>query len=444
MASSIDTVVVAGCGESANRVLRTLRRMGLRTVLVHSETDPTVYEDADERLALDGIRASDDWSVQHLVAVAQDTGADAIHPGYGVLREGPAVARACTAAGLIYIGPPLAAIEALATRVDARRSASLGGLRVIEGSNVIASYHEAQVEADRLGYPVLIKPVAGGAGVGLHKVCDAAELRSAFDLAAQEAATLCCDERLYLERWIDGARPIEVQVASERRGRAVHFGVRATTAGHRYRRLFEESPPPDLASDVRERAQNEALALARHVGLAALGTVEFLVSGDQVFFLGMSTRLQVEHSLSEVLAGVDLVEWQVRLALGEALPARQNNVALAGHAIQCRLYADAPPNERFLAGRVRRLETPVGEGVRNDLGLAAGAWVSAREAPLVAKLIVHGEDRGQALVRLRAALAQYVVEGVPTNLPLLRRIAADPLFEAGAMDDAHIAVLASP
>ncbi|MGH3537376.1 MAG: acetyl/propionyl/methylcrotonyl-CoA carboxylase subunit alpha [Pseudonocardiaceae bacterium] len=434
------TVLVANRGEIAVRVIRTLRAMGLRSVAVYSDADAGArhVRDADVAVRIGPAPAAASYlSVDAILDAAARTGAQAVHPGYGFLSENAAFARALARAGLIFVGPPAAAIEAMGDKIRAKSTAAAAGIPVIPGSDGRACDDDAlAVAADALGYPVLLKPSAGGGGKGLRVVCRAQDLRAAISSTRREARGAFGDDTLLVERFIGTARHIEIQVLADAHGAVVHLGERECSLQRRHQKIVEESPSVLLDAVTRTRMGQCAVAVAKAVGYTGAGTVEFIVPADtpdQFFFLEMNTRLQVEHPVTELVTGMDLVAYQLRIAAGEPLGLRQDDVAADGHAVQARIYAEDPANG-FLptGGRVLQLREPA--GVRIDSGLRVGDTVSSDYDPMLAKVIAHGPDRDTALRRLDAALAQISILGVGTNVAFLRGLLADADVQAGKLD----------
>ncbi|MQA96719.1 MAG: ATP-grasp domain-containing protein [Streptosporangiales bacterium] len=438
-----DTVLVANRGEIAVRIMRTLRRLGVRAVAVHAPDEATArhVREADVTVEVPGYLAID-----AIVRAAVATGAQAVHPGYGFLAENPAFARACAAAGVVFAGPPPEAIEAMGDKIAAKRTVAAAGVPVLPGFEESDGPlgPEACAEAARAaGYPLMIKPSAGGGGKGMAVVRDPAELAGAVEAARRTAAAAFGDDRLLAERYVESPRHIEIQVIADAHGAVVHLGERECSLQRRHQKIVEEAPSPLLDAATRARMGEAAVAAARTVGYTGAGTVEYVVAGDdpEAFaFLEMNTRLQVEHPVTELVAtaggrSLDLVELQLRVAAGEPLPFRQEDVALSGHAIEARVYAEDPARG-FLptGGRVLRLAEPRGPGVRVDSGLAEGDAVGTGYDPMLAKIIAHGPDRAAALHRLDQALATTTLLGVTTNLAYLRGLLASPEVQAGRID----------
>ncbi|WP_370093477.1 biotin carboxylase N-terminal domain-containing protein [Streptacidiphilus sp. MAP12-20] len=431
-----ESVLVANRGEIAVRVIRTLRRLGMRSVAVHSAADagaPHVRA-ADTAVLIDSYLDG-----AELVAAARRAGAEAVHPGYGFLAENAAFARSCAEAGLVFIGPPAEAIELMGDKIHAKEAVQAAGVPVVPGSSGDELDDAALLAAAaEIGLPVLLKPSAGGGGKGMRLVHDAARLPEEIAAARREARTSFGDDTLLLERWIDRPRHIEIQILADAHGNVVHLGERECSLQRRHQKLIEEAPSVLLDEATRAQMGAAAVRAAKSCGYTGAGTVEFIVpSGDPSshFFMEMNTRLQVEHPVTELVTGLDLVEWQLRVAAGEVLPFAQHDVTLTGHAIEARICAE-DPSRGFLpsGGQVLLLREPEGEGVRVDSGLAPGLVVGSSYDPMLSKVISYGPDRATALRRLRAALAETVVLGVVTNAGYLRRLLAHPDVVAGRLD----------
>ena len=447
------SVLVANRGEIAVRIIRTARRMGLRTVAVFSDADRDALHVglADEARPIGPAPARDSYlSIDRIVEAARFAGAEAIHPGYGFLSENADFAEACRAAGLVFVGPPPAAIRAMGSKAAAK------GLMARAGVPLVPGYHGEDQnpdllarEAERIGYPVLIKASAGGGGKGMRVVTDPGGFAEGLALAQGEARASFGDDRVLVERYLERPRHIEVQVFADRHGDAVHLFERDCSIQRRHQKVVEEAPAPGLTAERRAVMGRAACDAARAIGYEGAGTVEFIVEGDAFFFMEMNTRLQVEHPVTEMITGQDLVEWQFRVADGEAVPLRQDELSIHGHAIEVRVYAEDPARHyRPSIGTLHHLRPPAeGPHVRVDTGVRQGDAITVHYDPMIAKLIVWDRDRPAAVRRLEAALAQYEVAGVETNLGLLRRVAAHPDFLAGDVDtgflDRHPEVLTS-
>ncbi|MFI1253430.1 acetyl/propionyl/methylcrotonyl-CoA carboxylase subunit alpha [Streptomyces netropsis] len=443
-----DTVLVANRGEIAVRVIRTLRALGIRSVAVFSDADADArhVREADTAVRIGPAAAAESYlSVPRLLAAAARSGAQAVHPGYGFLAENAAFARACTDAGLAFIGPPAEAIQLMGDKIRAKETVRAAGVPVVPGSSGSGlTDAELAASAREIGMPVLLKPSAGGGGKGMRLVRDESLLGEEIAAARREARGSFGDDTLLVERWVDRPRHIEIQVLADGHGNVIHLGERECSLQRRHQKIIEEAPSPFLDEATRAAMGEAAVQAARSCGYTGAGTVEFIVPGDDpasYYFMEMNTRLQVEHPVTELITGLDLVEWQVRVAAGERLGPAQGDVTLTGHAVEARICAEtarpaADGRVDFLpsAGRVLALGEPVGEGVRVDSGLAEGTEVGTSYDPMLAKVIAYGPDRPTALRRLRAALAETTVLGVDTNAGFLRRLLAHPSVVSGALD----------
>jgi acetyl-CoA/propionyl-CoA carboxylase biotin carboxyl carrier protein len=439
-----ETVLVANRGEIAVRVIRTLRRLGIRSVAVYSDADATARHvlEADEAVRLGPAPARESYlDIEKVVDAAVRTGSQAIHPGYGFLSENADFAAACERAGVVFLGPPVRAIQVMGDKITAKNAVAAFDVPVVPGvAKPALTDDELVAAAEEVGYPVLIKPSAGGGGKGMRLVEDPARLREALVGARREAASSFGDDTLFLERFVLRPRHIEVQVLADTHGNVVHLGERECSLQRRHQKVIEEAPSPLLDPRTRARIGAAACNTARSVDYVGAGTVEFIVSADrpdEFFFMEMNTRLQVEHPVTEAVTGLDLVEWQLRVAFGEKLAFAQDDVELRGHAIEARVYAEDPARG-FLptGGQVLEVFEPAGAGVRVDSSLLAGALVGSDYDPMLSKVIAHGTDRDEALTKLDRALARTVVLGVQTNIEFLRFLLADDRVRAGDLDTA--------
>jgi 3-methylcrotonyl-CoA carboxylase alpha subunit len=440
-----DTILVANRGEIACRVMRTARRMGMRCVAVYSEADRDALHVrlADEARLIGGAAARESYlSIERIIAAARASGAQAVHPGYGFLSENADFADACAAAGLIFVGPPASSMRAMGSKAAAKALMAEAGVPLVPGYHGAAQDLELfATECDRIGYPVLIKASAGGGGKGMRVVETPAALAEAVAGARREALASFGDERVLVEKYLQRPRHIEIQVFADAHGKCVSLFERDCSVQRRHQKVLEEAPAPGMASARRAAMGEAAVAAARAVGYVGAGTVEFIAEGDEFYFMEMNTRLQVEHPVTEMVTGLDLVEWQLRVAAGEHLPMPPQGLQLQGHAIEARIYAEDPSRD-FLPsiGRISHLRLPAdGDGVRVDTGVREGDAISPYYDPMIAKLIVRGADRPAAVAGLRAALDRCEVIGVRTNLDLLRAIAATPDYAAGGVDTGFIA-----
>ncbi|MFH9755260.1 acetyl/propionyl/methylcrotonyl-CoA carboxylase subunit alpha [Streptomyces griseus] len=437
-----DTVLVANRGEIAVRVIRTLREQGVRSVAVFSDADADArhVREADTAVRIGPPAASESYlNVAALLEAARRTGAQAVHPGYGFLAENAEFAQACADAGLVFIGPPASAIALMGDKIRAKETVAAYGVPVVPGSSG-SGLTDAQLEeaAREIGTPVLLKPSAGGGGKGMRLVRDAAVLADEIAAARREARASFGDDTLLVERWIDRPRHIEIQVLADAHGNVIHLGERECSLQRRHQKIIEEAPSVLLDAETRAAMGEAAVQAARSCGYVGAGTVEFIVPGNDpasYYFMEMNTRLQVEHPVTELITGLDLVEWQLRVASGERLPYAQQDITLTGWAIEARVCAE-DPSRGFLpsGGTVLALREPQGGGVRTDSGLSEGVPVGSLYDPMLSKVIAYGPDRATAIRKLRAALADTVILGVPTNAGFLRRLLAHPDVVSGDLD----------
>ncbi|MEU3824546.1 acetyl-CoA carboxylase biotin carboxylase subunit [Streptomyces sp. NPDC029080] len=437
-----DTVLVANRGEIAVRVIRTLRSLGVRSVAVFSDADADArhVREADTAVRIGPAPAAESYlSVERLLDAAARAGAQAVHPGYGFLAENAGFARACEEAGLVFIGPPADAIALMGDKIRAKETVQAAGVPVVPGSSG-SGLSDAQLAAAarEIGVPVLLKPSAGGGGKGMRLVRELSALEEEVAAARREAGASFGDDTLLVERWVDRPRHIEIQVLADGHGNVVHLGERECSLQRRHQKVVEEAPSVLLDEATRAAMGEAAVQAARSCGYRGAGTVEFIVPGgdpSSYYFMEMNTRLQVEHPVTELVTGLDLVEWQLRVAAGERLGFAQEDVRLTGHAVEARICAEDPARG-FLpsGGTVLLLDEPQGEGVRTDSGLSEGTEVGSLYDPMLSKVIAYGPDRETALRRLRAALARTVTLGVQTNAGFLRRLLAHPAVVAGDLD----------
>lgn len=439
------TLLIANRGEIACRIARTGRRLGIETIAVYSEADASALhvQAADRAYPIGPAAVRESYlNIPRIIETALAAGADAIHPGYGFLSENPAFAEACAAAGITFVGPPPSAMRAMGSKSAAKALMEKSAVPLLpgyHGDRQDSAFLEEQ--ATRIGYPVVIKAVSGGGGRGMRVVNARDEFAAALGSARQEAASAFGDDRVLIERYLQRPRHIEVQVFADTMGNAVHLFERDCSAQRRHQKVLEEAPAPGLSEARRQEMGAAAVAAALAVGYVGAGTVEFVVDADGFFFLEMNTRLQVEHPVTEAITGFDLVEWQLRVAAGEKLPAAQSDIAIHGHAIEARIYAEDPARDFAPSvGRLTLFQTPPEtDGVRVDTGFATGDTVSIHYDAMLAKLICHGPTRAAALRRMWQALADCSVAGLASNLDLLGRIVAHPDFAAGGIDTGFIA-----
>ncbi len=430
-------ILIANRGEIAVRIIRACREMAIPSTAVYSIADRAALHVrlADEAYSIGAAPSRESYlRIDKLIDVARRVGCDAVHPGYGFLAENPAFAQACAENKITFIGPSPQAMESLGSKTAARQLAARAGVPMVPGvKNPIERVEDAQRIARELGYPVLIKAVAGGGGKGMRLVGKQDELPAAWRDASSEALHAFGDARVYLERYLERPRHIEIQIFGDAYGHMVHLGERECSVQRRHQKVIEESPSPVVTPELRRAMGEAAVRLAREAGYTNAGTVEFLVDAARNFyFLEVNTRLQVEHPVTEMVTGFDLVKLQIRTAAGEALPFAQEDVTLSGHAIECRLYAEDPDNNFFPSpGKILSRNIPTGPGVRLDEGVYEGFTVPTEYDPLLGKLIAWGRDRAESIARLQRALAEYSITGIKTNATLFRDILSDPEFIRG-------------
>jgi acetyl-CoA/propionyl-CoA carboxylase, biotin carboxylase, biotin carboxyl carrier protein len=432
-----DKVLVANRGEIAIRIFRALRDLGIGSVAVYSDVDRSALHPgyADEAYALGGATSAESYLVvEKLLAAAAATGAGAVHPGYGFLAENAGFARAVEEAGLVWIGPPPAAIELMGSKTRARQAMQAAGVPIIPGTtDPVGSAEEVVALGEQLGYPLLIKAAAGGGGKGMKTVYSADEAAQALASAEREGRSYFADASVYVERYLEDPRHVEVQVLADSFGNVIHLGERDCTIQRRHQKLVEETPSPAVDPELRARIGQIAVDAARAAGYRSAGTIEGLLAPDgSYYFMEMNTRIQVEHTVTELVAGIDLVRAQIRIALGEPLELVQEDVRLRGHAIECRINAE-DPSAGFLPspGTITVYREPSGPGVRVDSAVRAGSVVSPLYDPLIAKLIVHGADREDAIGKMLRALGEYRIGGVKTLVGFHKALLSDPCFRAG-------------
>ena len=422
----IKKILIANRGDVALRVLRACRDMGIQTVAVHSTADADAMHVrlADESVCIGGPSSAESYlNVPSIITAATITGADAIHPGVGFLSENADFARVVEAHDLIFIGPRIEHITAMGDKVEAKRTAAESGLPLVPGSDgAVATVEEARKVAEKVGYPVLVKAASGGGGRGMKVAPTEADLAEAFSSARSEAKAAFGDDTVYLERYLDNPRHIEVQVVADSHGNVIHLGERECSVQRRHQKLLEEAPSPVLDAVARDNIGTIAAEAAAKMGYLGLGTMEFLYENGEFFFIEMNTRLQVEHPITEEITGIDLVCEQIRIAAGEKLSVRQEDVTFKGHAIECRINAEHPETFFPTPGTVTNFHPAGGPGVRMDSFLYSGYAIPPYYDSLVAKLIVYGDDRDHCMARLRRALQECIIEPMPTSLDLHRKL----------------------
>ncbi|MFB3906202.1 MAG: acetyl/propionyl/methylcrotonyl-CoA carboxylase subunit alpha [Acidobacteriota bacterium] len=439
-------ILIANRGEIAVRVIRACRDLGVAPVVVYSDVDRDALHVklADEAVAIGGASSAESYlAIDKLIEAARKTQAEALHPGYGFLAESEPLARACEESGIRFIGPSPDAMETMAKKVSSRAAAEKAGVPVVPGTrSPVRSPEEALTAAAVLGFPLFVKADAGGGGKGMRIARDTEELRTVLSSAAQEAEAAFGDPAVYLERKLERPRHIEIQIVGDHHGNLVHLGERECSVQRRYQKIVEECPSSLQSESLRQRLGQAALAVAASVGYHNAGTVEFLVESDNpdsFYFLEMNTRLQVEHPVTELVTNTDIVCEQIRIAAGERLGWRQEDVCLRGAALECRIYAEDPAND-FLPspGTVTELAEPAGPGIRNDSALYCGYVIPVHYDPLVSKLIAYGNDREEAIRRILRALGEYRVGGIPTTVSFLRRLISHPDFRRGKLHTAFL------
>ena len=432
----LESVLVANRGEIARRIFRALRALGIRAIAVYSAADadwPHARE-ADEAVLIGPAPARESYlSVERVLEAARRTGAQAIHPGYGFLSENWRFAKACEEAGIVFVGPSWRVIQQMGDKVGARRQMLWAGVPVVPGSEgPVASLDEARQIAGEIGYPVMLKASAGGGGLGMVKVADETTLAQAHATAERRAQAAFGSAALFVERYLTEPRHVEVQVFGDGSGQVVHLHERECSIQRRHQKLVEESPAPRVSQGLKERLTSAAVKGAKSVGYVNAGTMEFIVQGEEFYFLEMNTRLQVEHPVTEEVTGVDLVQAQLRVASGEPLPWRQEDIVQRGAAIECRIYAEDPARNFMPSpGTITRWSAPQGPGIRLESAVAEGCQVSVHYDPLLAKLVATGATRETAIVRMEAALSAFVVEGPKTAIPFHLRVMRSAAFREG-------------
>ena len=441
----ITKVLVANRGEIALRVIRACKELGLATVAVHSTADADALHVrfADESVCIGPPAAASSYLyIPSLIAAGEVTGADAVHPGYGFLAESSEFAEACESSGLCFIGPPAKLIRCMGDKVQARRLMKQSGVPVVPGSGLLETEKELLQAARDVGFPLIIKAAAGGGGRGMKIVTEPGALAGAWGMARAEAKAAFNDARVYLERYLERPRHVEVQVMADRHGNAVHLGDRECSIQRRHQKLLEEAPAPNIQPEVRQRLGELAVAAIQEIGYHNVGTLEFLMDTDgQCYFMEMNTRIQVEHTVTEMITGIDMVQEQIKLAAGEPLGLTQQDVVLRGCALECRINAEHPDTFAPCPGKISGLNLPGGFGVRVDTAVYSGYVVPPYYDSLIAKLVVHHHTRAGAIRRMKRALSEMVMEGIDTNLELFSRIMATDEFENGCVDTGFLARL---
>ncbi len=434
-------VLVANRGEIAVRIINSCKEQGIETVLVVSEADKDSMGArlADEVVCIGPAPASESYlDIQKIIDAAVETGADAIHPGYGFLAENPGLPEACEKNGIIFIGPCSEAMRQLGDKISARNLAKKSDVPMAEGSDALRSFDDVEAEVQKAGLPVIFKAAAGGGGRGMRIVTDQKDLKNAFDMATNEALAAFGDPTLFVERYIQNARHVEVQIIGDNFGKVIHAGLRDCSPQRRHQKVIEEAPPTNLPDDLRNRILESAVALTSSIGYSGAGTVEFLVDKkrDEFYFMEVNTRIQVEHPVSEEITGIDLVKEQIQVAFGAPLSINQEDIEFKGHAIECRITAEDSKDDFFPSpGDIEKFVVPTGDNVRVDTHCYQGYTVSPYYDSLLAKLITTGDTREEAIANMKTALSDFKIEGIETNIPFLQFIIEQPEYIEG---DIHI------
>jgi len=441
----LKSVLIANRGEIARRIIRTARLLGIETIAVYSDIDEKslFVQEADKALRIGEARPKDSYlNIDRIIPAARESGTTAIHPGYGFLSERWEFAERCETEGLIFIGPSSEVIHKMGDKYRSREIATSLGIPIPPGSGILSDVEEAKKWALELSFPVIFKASAGGGGIGMVKVEKEKEVAEAFDTATNRARLAFGDERVYVEKYLESPHHIEIQILGDKDGNVVTFPERECSVQRRHQKVIEESPSPFATAELRHKLQQAAKRLAQGIGYRNAGTVEFVVDGHgRFYFLEINARLQVEHPITEMITGIDLVEQQMRIASGESLSFREEGVGWNGWAIESRVYAEDSKNFYPSPGKIVSYIEPRGEGIRVDSGYQAGDTVSQFYDPLIAKLVVWGEDRHKAIVKMRHALDNYVITGIKNNIPLLREGFDSELFKSGDYDTHFISKL---
>jgi len=439
------SVLIANRGEIARRIIRTAKLLGVETIAVYSDIDEKslFVQEADKALRIGEAKPKDSYlNIDKIIAVARESGAIAIHPGYGFLAERWEFARTCEAEGLIFVGPKSEVIHEMGDKSCSREIATNLGIPIPPGSGILSNVAEAKEWAEKLSFPVIFKASAGGGGIGMMKVEKMEEVAEAFDTASNRARLAFGDERIYIEKYLESPHHIEIQIMGDRNGNVVTFPERECSVQRRHQKVIEESPSPFTTTELRGGLRQAAKRLAQGLGYTNAGTVEFVVDKDRKFyFLEINTRLQVEHPITEMITGIDLVEQQVKIASGEPLSLREDKLEWNGWAIESRIYAEDSENFYPSPGKLTSYVEPCGEGIRVDSGYQAGDDISQFYDPLIAKLVVWGEDRDKAIVRMQHALDNYEITGIKNNIPFLKKAFSSEIFKSGNYDTHFISKL---
>ena len=441
----LKSALIANRGEIARRIIRTAKLLGVETIAMYSDIDEKFLfvQEADKALRIGEAKPRDSYlNIDRIIAAAKESGASAIHPGYGFLSERWEFARRCETEGLIFIGPSSEVIHKMGDKYRSREIATSLGIPIPPGSGILSSVEEAKEWAAKLSFPVIFKASAGGGGIGMMKVEKGEEVAEAFDTATNRARLAFGDERVYVEKYLESPHHIEIQILGDKDGKVVTFPERECSVQRRHQKVIEESPSPFATAELRHELRHAAKRLAQGIGYTNAGTVEFVVDRHRKFyFLEINTRLQVEHPITEMITGIDLVEQQIRIAAGESLLLREDSLGWKGWAIESRVYAEDSENFYPSPGKIVSYIEPRGEGIRVDSGYQAGDTVSQFYDPLIAKLVVWGEDRNKAIIRMQHALDNYEITGIKNNIPFLRKAFGSGIFKSGNYDTHFISKL---
>lgn len=436
--TAIKSILIANRGEIARRVIKTAKKQKIATVAVYSDLDEDAVfvKETDQKVALGGKTLPESYlNHQKIINIALDKKCDAIHPGYGFLSENPVFAQKCHEAKIIFIGPPATVIEAMGDKLRARQIAQKLGVPTVPGSDRLQTLEAVQIAAEKISFPVILKAAAGGGGIGMKKVEKPADLPQAFKETSSRAQATFGDPRVFMEKYLEEPHHIEIQFLRDQRGTVLTFYERDCSVQRRYQKIIEESPSTYVTSELREQLRAATRKMVNGIDYVNAGTVEFVVDKDKNFyFLETNTRLQVEHPVTEVIAGLDLVELQIKIAAGELLPWQESELEMKGWGIEARIYAEDPVNFFPSPGTITAYSEPTGAGIRVDSGYAEQSIISPYYDPLVAKLITHGETREQAIERMIAALKNYQITGIKTNIPFLIKAFSTGLFKSGSYD----------
>ncbi|QPA32665.1 acetyl-CoA carboxylase biotin carboxylase subunit [Thermaerobacillus caldiproteolyticus] len=429
-------MLIANRGEIAVRIIRTCKRLGIQTVAVYSEADADSLHVkwADEAYLIGKPRVSESYlNIEKIIEVAKKTKVEAIHPGYGLLSENPTFARRCEEEGIVFIGPSADVIAKMGSKIESRKTMAEAGVPIVPGiSFPLNDADEAVKTAETIGYPIMLKASAGGGGIGMQIVKSEGELRKAFEGNQKRAASFFGDGAMYLEKYIENPRHIEIQLLADQHGHCIYLWERECSIQRRHQKVVEEAPSPFLDEQTRRKMGETAIRAAKHIGYTNAGTIEFLVDEQKNFyFLEMNTRLQVEHPVTEEITGLDLVEEQLRIAAGERLRYTQDEIQQDGHAIEVRIYAEDPKTFFPSPGKITLFQAPEGENIRNETAVTSGMTVTPFYDPMIAKLITKGQTRQEAMTRMLQALEHYQIEGIKTNIPMLKEVVSHPAFQAG-------------